>query len=437
MICGNPLPGGAGGRLSIQGIMCSCCELLAELDELSILLSESKDINKDVQSGTIQAGLDLEAGAGRIKVPHAGRLEYRAKAAALKSRYSAQLWGAIDKAAKGAKSAAVFRKEAIEIIEEFFQKAWTLGRMTVGLGKEMGKLELKAVSGAAREEFAFAKKFMEDVRDGTGKMPSDKRLQMYADTLDSMYMRGVVYGLPSDVEIWWVLGIAEHCPDCIELSLGSPYSKPGYGDNPLPAVPGSGYTQCLSHCKCTLEMQHQGENLSPEPQIAYDAEKNGVDWAEWPKAERDAIKTEMDMANRLFGQMAYYRQMMEATRDNPVLRREYIAARKRVNQEIIELQRKMGVRLVPRASVQDIIAPVTEARRANLILATRFPERVKSGDKIRILNGLSTTQGKVTDINRGNGGVLHYSVKENIKKSVRLDDSDQTIVWIDRKEVVK
>ena len=408
--------------------------LCAELDELSVVLSESKDIGKDISSGTIQVSLDIEAVTGRIQVPHSTRMDYRARATGLKPGYAAKLWDAIDQAAKGAISATAFRKEANDLIEEYFRKAWTLGRQTMGLGGEMGKLELEAVAGAAKEEFGFARKFMEDVRDGTGTVPSEKRIQMYADTLDSMYMRGVVYGLPSDVEIWWVLGVAEHCQDCIWLSLGSPYNKPGYGENPLPAVPRSGYTQCLSRCKCSLEMKSGGENLAPEPQIAYDAEKDGVDWSKWPRNERDAIKLEMDTANRLFGQMAYYRQMMEATRDNPVLRKEYIAARKRVNQEIIELQSRMGVRLVPRASVEDIIAPVTDARRADLILATRFPERVQVSDNIRILKGLSTTPATVTDINTGGGGLVHYVMPNNQMNTIRLDDSAQALVWIDRRE---
>jgi hypothetical protein len=132
--------------------------------------------------------------------------------------------------------------------------------------------------------------------------------------------------------------------------------------------------------------------------------------------------------------MAYYRQMMEATRDNPVLRKEYIAARKRVNQEIIELQSRMGVRLVPRASVEDIIAPVTDARRADLILATRFPERVQVSDNIRILKGLSTTPATVTDINTGGGGLVHYVMPNNQMNTIRLDDSAQALVWIDRRE---
>jgi len=46
----------------------------------------------------------------------------------------------------------------------------------------------------------------------------------------------------------WVLGAAEHCPDCLDLA--------GRGWMPieeLEQVPGDGNTQCLTNCQCSLD----------------------------------------------------------------------------------------------------------------------------------------------------------------------------------------
>lgn len=49
-------------------------------------------------------------------------------------------------------------------------------------------------------------------------------------------------------EVLWVLGVAEHCEDCVDLA--------GRGWQPmsqLHQVPGDGQTRCLSNCRCHLE----------------------------------------------------------------------------------------------------------------------------------------------------------------------------------------
>lgn len=52
-------------------------------------------------------------------------------------------------------------------------------------------------------------------------------------------------------EVRWTLGVAEHCPGCVEFAaLG--WRK--VADNPYNgAVPGDGTTECVTNCKCHLE----------------------------------------------------------------------------------------------------------------------------------------------------------------------------------------
>lgn len=52
--------------------------------------------------------------------------------------------------------------------------------------------------------------------------------------------------------VWWRLGDAQqHCPDCLRLSEMSPYKLDDF--NALGLFPGSGHTECTTHCRCSLE----------------------------------------------------------------------------------------------------------------------------------------------------------------------------------------
>jgi 8-oxo-dGTP pyrophosphatase MutT (NUDIX family) len=53
------------------------------------------------------------------------------------------------------------------------------------------------------------------------------------------------------IQVWWTLGDADHCDDCIELSDMSPYSYDALMSMGL--FPGSGHTQCGLNCKCRFE----------------------------------------------------------------------------------------------------------------------------------------------------------------------------------------
>jgi hypothetical protein len=60
--------------------------------------------------------------------------------------------------------------------------------------------------------------------------------------------------------LYWLLGEVktDHCSDCPDLALGSPYDPPwaGAGSNQLTQSPGDGQTECGAACKCSLSYEY-------------------------------------------------------------------------------------------------------------------------------------------------------------------------------------
>jgi hypothetical protein len=83
------------------------------------------------------------------------------------------------------------------------------------------------------------------------------RLEGLADRLPSFAARGEMAGLAragvggDAVIVWWTLGHADHCVDCVRLSDGSPYRLEALESAGL--HPGSGHTRCGGRCRCHLE----------------------------------------------------------------------------------------------------------------------------------------------------------------------------------------
>lgn len=110
--------------------------------------------------------------------------------------------------------------------------------------------DLAWIKSASDEEMQYWTRFMRSMALDDGASLSDqqaRRLNMYISTVDSVYDSGRVEGAGDWVIIDWVLGEAEHCPECLYLEKHSPYVK-----STLPCTPRSGCTRCLSNCKCKL-----------------------------------------------------------------------------------------------------------------------------------------------------------------------------------------
>lgn len=102
-----------------------------------------------------------------------------------------------------------------------------------------------------RKEFDFWKKFMDAVRNGTTKMDPKRRVELYVQTLKSVYNTSRVLASAPTTLYYWETSPAEHCAHCLYLATKSPFIKAN-----LPTVPASGDTQCKSNCRCHLRIAH-------------------------------------------------------------------------------------------------------------------------------------------------------------------------------------
>lgn len=107
--------------------------------------------------------------------------------------------------------------------------------------------ELARVEDTLKKEYEFLRDFAVAIAAGLSLALAVNRILMYAIGSQQSYWWSLVHSLPSAARIFWKLGSSEHCPDCLALAAGSPYTPAT-----LRTVPGAGATECLSHCKCTL-----------------------------------------------------------------------------------------------------------------------------------------------------------------------------------------
>lgn len=79
------------------------------------------------------------------------------------------------------------------------------------------------------------------------KFSDSRRIQLYGNSLEAPYARGVLSGFDPSRVVSWKLSDSEHCPSCLELHENSPYEI-----SDLPTVPREGQTLCKNSCKCHL-----------------------------------------------------------------------------------------------------------------------------------------------------------------------------------------
>lgn len=134
-------------------------------------------------------------------------------------------------------------------INTAYQAAYLAGKTyTQSTETTLGDDERRSLVYHTTQEMKFLEKFADDVINNGGKMQYSRRLQMYVDGLNAVFMYGRVTYLDSNVDINWELGETDkHCIDCLTYAVKSPYKK-----NTLPTVPKAGNSACLSNCLCYL-----------------------------------------------------------------------------------------------------------------------------------------------------------------------------------------
>ena len=135
----------------------------------------------------------------------------------------------------------------------------------VGIGgrAQMTPSEWGKLGSLIKEQYQYLKGFAADV--AKGEMTEGQiraRMNMYINSSREAYFvaRGrVIVKLKLFDEVIWTLGIAEHCPDCIERSeMGwMPITEDGgFPTADGSAFPGDGSTVCLTNCKCQLNYRN-------------------------------------------------------------------------------------------------------------------------------------------------------------------------------------
>lgn len=138
------------------------------------------------------------------------------------------------------------------IFRQYYTMAFRLGRQAGGMVKLTGLPDLRMedkrwLESFLRKEFDYWKKFTQDVKKQAGTMPYAKRIEMYVQTLGSVYHTARVLEVPPQTLFFWKTEPAEHCPHCLFLARKSPFTRGN-----LPTVPASGDTVCKSNCHCKL-----------------------------------------------------------------------------------------------------------------------------------------------------------------------------------------
>jgi hypothetical protein len=255
---------------------------------------------------------------------------------------------------------AAFDQASHDLISRNFEKAYSLNiRRTLSDG------DLEYLSRAVTDEMKYARQFGRDIEAGALRMPRVQRAGMYGNTLDGIGTHALVEREPDDVRIYWKLGDAEHCVDCLILASQSPYTKLD-----LPTTPRAGATQCVSNCRCRLVFKRG--KLSREERA--DIEEYGrkkeqglselLEGPEPPPGWRRPSPEERVYIDDLRTRMNHQRRRMASKELSPGEVKRATSLRKKLNAELIEFEQKNKIYDVPIWSVDDVLSERDIGRRA-------------------------------------------------------------------------
>ena len=193
------------------------------------------------------------------------------------------------------------------------------------------------------------------IENKTTVMPLEKRVSMYAQTLDGIEGNAWVEDQGDRVVIDWVLGVAEHCPDCLILAANSPYTKLS-----LPTTPRAGSTKCLSNCRCSLRRKRSlasKDVMSDVQQYQAKRDMSLLEMVADPEPPKGLVRpTEEDalVIGDLRLKINFWRRKI-AEAKNKKAKSQAIKMRKKYNQELIDYTKNNKVHEVPVFSVDEIL----------------------------------------------------------------------------------
>lgn len=258
----------------------------------------------------------------------------------LKEEFQTSLSGILQSYQKGQISADVMESMWRSEIKDAWQQAYKLGVGSVGNPFGIWEEDKSWLKGAEAEEFGYLGKFVDDIKQSELTMGIEDRLAMYVETLDGVYHHGQVDGSPEFVKIHWILKEAKHCDDCIRYAARSPYTK-----KTLPAVPRDGNSRCLSHCQCVLRFEYAEQKPEPETVIIR-APKPIVP----PQGYRLPSDAERDKLGQMSAEIDRLRSLIQVTKGDQ--KKEFIVARRDLNQAMIAYMEKHKIYYVPGVQTQ-------------------------------------------------------------------------------------
>jgi hypothetical protein len=146
-----------------------------------------------------------------------------------------------------------------QILNRDHARSWALGRQRAGDTLPFGIDDALRGVAAADMEADFLLSFLEAIQSGDkrywdddGKLRVDqvaRRSRMYTGAYGGSANHAFAASVPDEAEIYWRLGGTEnHCADCPEIAVLSPFTK-----DTLWTVPKGNETPCLFQCLCWLE----------------------------------------------------------------------------------------------------------------------------------------------------------------------------------------
>ena len=228
---------------------------------------------------------------------------------------------------------------------------------------------------AVDTEMKFAGGFADDLKAGTvgevGRMSRGSRVQMWSQSVDGVAWHGTVEIQSDSVRIDWVLGDAEHCPDCLILAASS---GEGYTKWNLPTTPRAGDTICRSNCKCKLVFRTGKLSKADQERAAELGYKKEASLSELfnpplPPGMRKPTDVERRYINQKRNEINYYRRQIATGGHKDDVLKDYIDARKEANAELIEFVAQEGIFEVPVYSVDNVIDESYLGRRARRDIA--------------------------------------------------------------------
>ena len=145
------------------------------------------------------------------------------------------------------------------ILKDAYYKAYELGLkstgsaafLTAGGSKLVTPRDRQWVESAFRQEMRYLNRFLIDIKLNRtpGRWPH--RIGMYVATIGSVYYTGRVNVTPPNHAMFWIAKIDNRiCPHCKYMAASSPFTKFN-----IPITPASGYTRCLSNCRCSIAVR--------------------------------------------------------------------------------------------------------------------------------------------------------------------------------------